>query len=113
MRAALDSAGAAWEESQEGWPSFGLVRVAWHGPWWDDTEPFARLRHSHWIATHDRADGRWVFDGNAIAQGGWLPAARWCGDCVPALLAACEPQATGAWRAVERFALDGIKKGAP
>ena len=103
MRAALSAAGVSWDEPQTGWPSFGVVRVAWHGPWWDSPEPFARLRHSHWIAVWDGPDRRWIFDGNAIARGGWMDAQEWMDECVPWLLARHEPQATGAWRVVDRM----------
>lgn len=111
MRDALRRAGQDWVELSHGWPSFGLVRVAWHGPWWDSPDPFARLRHSHWIATHDRVDGRWVFDGNMIAIGGWARPDFWRAVCVPDLLAACDPLATGAWRVVDRFEIVGSGLG--
>lgn len=105
MRAALSALGVGWNEHTHGWPSFGLVRVAWHGPWWDDEDPYARLYHSHWIATHDGPEGRMLFDGNAIEQGGWLTPEVWVNVCVSRLLAHSEPQASGAWRVVDRFAI--------
>lgn len=106
MRAALTSAGLAWSESLEGWPAWGLVRVLWRGPWWDDPDPFARLRRSHWIATVDAQDGRWIFDGNAIAVGGWVRPESWSRVWAPRIAGSMgEEGADGAWAAHERFAL--------
>jgi hypothetical protein len=106
MRAALRVAGRAWEERDCGWPASGLVRVAWDGPWWDDLacDPYARLRRSHWMATLDTDAGRFLFDGNAIGEGGWVSAERWCAVWAPYVASYESPEATGAWRVVDRFA---------
>ena len=104
MRAALDAAGLSWSEHREGWPRFGLVRVLWHGPWWHDPDPFARLRRSHWVATIDAEDGRWIFDGNAIALGGWVRPEDWSRLWAPYVAGlGGEGGTSGAWRAHERF----------
>ena len=76
------------------YPSFGLVRVQWAGPWTKPGVPVvARYRHTHWIAASD--DMR--FDINAMCVGGWLPRAEWETQLVPWLLKECEPKATGEW----------------
>ena len=56
------------------YPSFGLVRVQWAGPWTKPGVPVvARYRHTHWIAASD--DMR--FDVNAMCVGGWLSRTEW------------------------------------
>jgi hypothetical protein len=106
MRRALTEVGRSWEEWDSGWPASGLVRVAWDGPWWNDVaqDPYARLRRSHWIATLDTGAGRFLFDGNAIAEGGWITATRWCAVWAPHIASYESPEATGGWRVVDRFA---------
>ena len=76
------------------YPSFGLVRVQWAGPWTKPGVPVvARYRHTHWIAASD--DMR--FDVNAMCVGGWLSRTEWETLLVPWLLKECEPKATGEW----------------
>lgn len=85
------------------WPNFGLIRVAWDGPWRNSPDRFEPLRHSHWIGTvRDPLHGtRWVFDINAIAVGGWISLDEWHGTLRPWLLQSAEPRATGAWSIVD------------
>ncbi len=79
----------------DSWPSFGLVRVQWEGPWTSPGVP-ARVayRHTHWIAADasNRANVG-VFDINC----GWTNAADWAATLVPWLLKECEPKASGEW----------------
>lgn len=107
MRPALDSMGVNWEEFLDGWPSFGLVRVLWHGPWWNDGL-IARFMRSHWIASVETDNGRMIFDINAISVGGWLPFEEWRTQCVPYIVRDL-PGADGRWTAHERFVIgDGV-----
>lgn len=79
------------------WPTFGLVRVQWGGPWTNDGVPLkARYRHSHWIAYAAESNGR-VFDVNAMCIGGWLDFEKWSTELVPWLLKQVEPKASGEW----------------
>lgn len=105
LRRVLDEAGLVWSEETQGWPAQGLVRMAWHGPWWDDVgvDPFARLRRSHWVATLDTEQGRFLFDGNAIAEGGWVTLDRWSQVWAPWIASLESADASGAWRLVDRF----------
>jgi len=79
------------------WPSFGLVRIQWGGPWTGPGCPLRkRYRHTHWIACSQKAgEERWVFDVNATCVGGWVTYSTWSGQIVPWLLKECEPSADG------------------
>lgn len=96
MYAALDSLGVRYEKLQDkSWPSWGLVRVQWEGPWQHWIE---KARHTHWIGAHtSKAVGRAVFDINCVNNGtGWVGFADWEQLIVPWLTAAY-PEATGGW----------------
>jgi hypothetical protein len=76
------------------WPTFGLARIQWGGPWMKAGVPIAaRYRHTHWIAVNEETR----FDVNAMCVGGWLPRAEWETQLVPWLLRECEPKANGEW----------------
>lgn len=106
MRAGLKAFGMRWAElvSDEEtnnlprvatFPSYGLVRVQFAGPWTKPGVPIvARYRHTHWVGV----DNWNVFDINAMCAGGWLPVAEWANDLIPWLIKKCEPKsATGDW----------------
>lgn len=90
------------------WPSYGLARIQWEGPW---TEPGGNprwaYRHTHWVGawTGPSEVGRevQVFDINVIGRGatqengaGWTPLAWWSDTIAPELIADI-PRATGSW----------------
>ena len=82
-----------------GWPSYGLARVQWEGPWTAPGVP-ARVayRHTHWIGVNARnPENIGIFDINAMNSGGWIAFAHWTADLVPWLLAEAEPKANGRW----------------
>ena len=86
------------------YPTFGLVRIQWSGPWTKPGVPMrVRYRKTHWIAVdHGRgrtviAKNRGVFDVNAIASGGWISWADWVKELVPWILKECVPKADGAF----------------
>lgn len=80
------------------YPSVGLVRVQWGGPWTAPGVPVrARYRHTHWIAVRGEEAKREAFDVNAMCVGGWIPFAEWFDQLVPWLLKQCEPRANGLW----------------
>lgn len=107
MRAALDSLDVSyqWKVGRFGlFPSYGLARVQWDGPWTKPgVPPAATYRHTHWVgsAMPDRSisdphDVK-IFDINAICVGGWIDLPQWSAQLVPWLLKRCEPKATGDW----------------
>jgi hypothetical protein len=101
MRPALTALGYGFVESLGGWPSYGLVRILWRGPWWEEGL-IARYRQSHWVAYVEEEDGGWVFDINAVREG-WIPIKEWEAVCVPWILERFVPGAAGGWENWERF----------
>lgn len=108
MRAALTSAGARfrWTRFAPGMsqrmPEFGLARIQWAGPWTRrGVPPAAAYRHTHWVGSMyspTLTDPHGVWDINALNNGsGWVSLGHWSNLVVPAILAACEPKASGAW----------------
>jgi hypothetical protein len=106
MFAALRSAGVRWKVTGPDhagtkkleWPSFGLARIQWGGPWTQPGVPMAaRYRKTHWVATCAGEHSRGVFDVNALNSGGWVGLNDWATVIVPGILSACEPRADGKW----------------
>lgn len=107
MRAALDSMHASyqWKAGRFGlFPSYGLARVQWAGPWTKPGVPAAAAyRHTHWVASQmpDRSVSNphdvKIFDINAIGVGGWIDLPVWSGQLVPWLLKQCAPKSSGEW----------------
>lgn len=99
--AALRSLGANWQRVKTVWPSYGLVRVQWEGPWTAPGVPMrARYRHTHWIGARRIGENIWnmeIFDINCICAGGWVPLIEWNTQVVPWLLKETEPKANGGW----------------
>lgn len=79
------------------YPTRGLVRVQWGGPWTAPGRPVrARYRHTHWVAVRQGERVREVFDINATCEG-WISWLEWSLQLVPWLLKVCEPRADGTW----------------
>jgi hypothetical protein len=99
----LDRLGARWRlvKPPRTWPTYGLARVQWEGPWTKPGVPMrARYRHTHWVgATWSVARNEFgIFDCNAMANGtGWCSAANWSGIIAPWILETCVPRADGRW----------------
>lgn len=90
------------------WPTWGVARVQWGGPWTEpDVPPAAAYRHTHWVAAWSSIDRRTsaVFDINALDRGGWLPADAWRTEIVPRILRDCVPRADGTYWLTHVFAL--------
>ena len=106
LEAALEGLGIAASVGRGTLPEYGLARVLWKGPWWDDPRPYAREEHSHWIGVSSgHVDGdRMIFDINAIRFGGWIPEIEWREHLVPWLLKGS--QATGDWEVAETYEID-------
>jgi hypothetical protein len=80
--------------ARDTWPSYGLARIQWEGPWMAPGVPVAaRYRHTHWIGCR----GEEVFDINAMTVGGWISLRVWRDDLVPWLLRQVAPKANGGW----------------
>lgn len=104
MRSALNNLGIEFNEKEQGsWPAHGLVRVLWHGPWWDDGL-IARFMRSHWVATTISEGCRWTFDINAISMGGWIPHEEWVQNCAP-YVASFEKESFGTWSTWETWSV--------
>jgi hypothetical protein len=107
----LNSIGATWKrpslnqmssenQGMLAWPSYGLARVQWEGPWTAPGVPMrVRYRHTHWVGVDSTIEGEEIniFDVNCMCVGGWVPFSEWLGSVVPWLLRQCEPKANGRW----------------
>ena len=99
MNAALRSIGRPWRKIGAEWPTFGLARIQWEGPWTAPGVPMrARYRHTHWVGSWKRPGLFGVFDINATANGsGWCSFDDWRAHIVPWILKECVPRASGGW----------------
>lgn len=97
---ALARSGRRWHRMRPPltWPTHGLARIQWHGPWMDDGVPIkARYRHTHWVAAQSRPGSIGIFDINAMSSGGWI-ALKDCGTVlVPWLISEAVPRGNGQW----------------
>ncbi len=88
----------------ERWPSYGLARIQWDGPW---TAPGANpkwaYRQTHWVGAafrpgHLGPPSVGVWDVNALGNGtGWCSLKDWSETLVPHILKECVPRASGGW----------------
>lgn len=80
------------------WPSYGLARIQWEGPWSNAANPRWGYRYSHWVGAA-RINGEiGVFDINCINNGsGWVSLHVWQTVVVPWILIECVPRASGGW----------------
>jgi hypothetical protein len=111
MLAALRSLGVKWEVREHLWPSHGLCRVQWEGPWTAPGVPMrARYRHTHWVGAREvpanpvNGGALEVFDVNAMHHnGGWIDFEVWRQRLVPWILKHAHPKASGAWHLTHRL----------
>jgi len=98
MFAALDEIGCRWRKIGPHFPTYGLARIQWEGPWTAPGVPLrARYRHTHWVGAW-RRESLGVFDVNAVDNGtGWCAFDVWRERLVPWILRECEPHANGRW----------------
>jgi hypothetical protein len=99
MNACLRAIGRPFRKIGAVWPSYGLVRVQWEGPWTAPGVPMrARYRHTHWIGAADMGAGDiGIFDINCINNGsGWVSLANWEALVLPWLLEDL-PKWNGKW----------------
>lgn len=90
MHAALSSIGIGWRKAGPHWPTHGLVRIQWTGPWMEPKVPKrARYRYTHWVGTMlDGKAGRGIWDVNTMNNGtGWTSFDDWRRDVAPFLWA--------------------------
>ena len=107
MNAALRSVGAPLRKCGANWPSYGLARIQWEGPWTEPGVPMAaRYRYTHWVGAWNTLGGRGIFDINAIGNGsGWCSFADWELWIVPHLTANYK-RATGRWHVANAIEVD-------
>jgi hypothetical protein len=104
MYSILNSLGKPWSDRKPlDWPTWGIVRIQWHGPWMADGVPIkARYRHTHWVGAarvSARIDARiGVWDVNVQDEGytGWSTLEDWK-IIVPPAVAKYTPRADGTW----------------
>jgi hypothetical protein len=91
------------------WPSYGLARIQWEGPWMNGSVPAAaRYRHTHWVGASIAEDGQvGIFDVHCLNNGtGWVALADWRGQVVPFILRECHPRANGFWHITHALELE-------
>jgi hypothetical protein len=92
--------GARRIDPAECFPSWGLLRVQWEGPWTQPGVPIAaRYRHTHWVGASRRAsDGsRGIFDCNQMDNGsGWTTLENWREVTAPWIISHIS-RASGLW----------------
>jgi len=100
VRARLNQAIGWLELDVARWPSRGLCRIQWEGPWTQPGVPArARYRFTHWIgAATDPVRGVGIFDINVLANGsGWCSLEDWSTQVAPVLAKDHDKRATGTW----------------
>jgi hypothetical protein len=69
MREALASLGVSIMEGVQEFPSLGLIRIQWHGPWTEPGKnPRWAYRFTHWVAAAFIRGQRHIFDVNGGTQ---------------------------------------------
>lgn len=109
----LDRCGRPWRKVGKRWPTFGLARIQWEGPWTlPGVNPKAAYRHTHWVASWIHAEhGHGIFDINMTSNGsGWGSFADWERDIVPAI-ATSIPRASGKWHITHGVEVDPFRPG--
>lgn len=109
MNDALRSIGRPWRKIGASWPSYGLARVQWEGPWTAAGVPMrARYRYTHWIGCYTTANSTGIFDINALANGtGWCSREDWVAVIVPYILKSY-PRANGGWHITHGVEIDNL-----
>lgn len=92
--------GLSWQSVKPAaWPTFGLVRIQWEGPWMEPGVPLrARYRHTHWVAGARRNGEIGVFDINCMNNGtGWVSLEEWSRVVAPYLIQYSCKRGNGRW----------------
>lgn len=99
MLDSMKRCGAPWRKSPIlRWPTYGLVRIQWGGPWTAPGVPIrARYRYTHWVGAWTGRNGSGVFDINALGNGtAWCAQKYWMEVIVPHITSTI-PRADGKW----------------
>jgi hypothetical protein len=82
-------------QTQLAFPSFGLARVQWGGPWCDPGRPpQAAYRHTHWVAAVGSLQPPAIYDVNY--PGSWVALESWTEVLVREILEGL-PKSDGRW----------------
>lgn len=125
MFAALKSVGARYEGcaispkvahvGSIGWPSFGLARIQWEGPWTKPGVPIrGRYRQTHWVGAKRGSNGSiGIFDINCLSMttsgSGWTTLEAWRDIVVPFILKQCVPRADGKWHITHSIEVEPVR----
>jgi len=84
--------------TRDGWPTWGLARVQWEGPWTaPGVPPVVAYRFSHWVGAKMVQNGVGIFDVNCLNNGsGWCSVKDWTNIVVP-WITKQYPRANGGW----------------
>lgn len=110
MKVAIAAAGAYIPSDHRGenlvWPTFGLVRIQWHGPWMaTGANPKWAYGRTHWIHVRESDLESWTFDVN----GGWRTTQDWAKTIAP-VLAKSVPRSNGEWSLTHSWEVSKAKK---
>jgi hypothetical protein len=107
MNAVLRRIGRPWRKAGAVWPSYGLVRVQWEGPWTAPGVPMrVRYRFTHWVGCEIGHTSTGIFDINCMNNGtGWCSLSDWTETVVPYILQQY-PRASGKWHVTHAIQID-------
>lgn len=102
--------GRPWRKIGKEWPTYGLARIQWEGPWTRPGVPMrVRYRHTHWVGSwkhHERGHG--VFDVNMLNNGtGWGTYQDWDDFLVPEIVSHI-PRADGRWHVTHGIEIEAL-----
>jgi hypothetical protein len=108
MFSSLRSLGVRWSRVGTTWPTYGLARIQWEGPWTLPGVPMAaRYRYTHWVGAATRnVDDIGIWDVNAMANGtGWCALSDWSTHIVPFIIESTK-RANGKWHVTHAIEVD-------
>lgn len=113
MYEALRSSGRHWRSIGKVWPTYGLARIQWEGPWTAPGVPMrARYRYTHWVGSRTPSGAHGVFDVNALGNGtGWASFDDWQTILVPYITSHI-PRADGRWHITHGIEVETPEPGA-
>jgi hypothetical protein len=109
MNDVLRATGCAWKKIGAIWPTYGMARIQWEGPWTKPGVPMrARYRFTHWVGAGIRNGDVGIFDINCINNGsGWCTLKDWSEIVVPHVLQQY-PRADGKWHITHAIEIEAL-----